>query len=200
MLAADSKGLVIPVQHDATAYETVPALFQDLCRQLGGLDLVIYAAGVMPTVAPEEYDFAKDKSMIDTNVLGAIAWLNQAAMRFGNTGAGTILAIGSVAGDRGRAGQPVYNTSKAALATYLEALRNRLSKKGVHVVLVKPGPVATPMTKDLSLKKAMPCETAARIILSKAGKNGEYYLSPIHKVIFAVIRNIPSPIFRKLKV
>lgn len=189
---------VIPFGHDVTHYDDVPALFQEITKQLGGLDLIVYAAGVMPDVAAEEYDFAKDRAMIDTNLLGAMAWLNQAAVRFGSIGAGTILGIGSVAGDRGRSGKPAYNSSKAALATYLEALRNRLSRKGVKVVTVKPGPVYTDMSKSHNLKKALTADRAAELILKKSRRAGEHYLQFTHRVIFAMIRLTPSFIFRRI--
>lgn len=191
---------VLPFAHDVTQYAEVPALFQEITGKLGGLDLVVYASGVMPEVGEHEFNFEKDRQMIEVNVLGAIAWLNEAAVRFGNTGHGTIVGIGSVAGDRGRSGQPVYNTSKAALATYMEALRNRLAKKGVTVVTIKPGPVQTEMTAHLHLKGAMSASQAAAIILQKARHTGEHYLSPAHWLIFTVIRHLPSWLFRKLKV
>jgi NAD(P)-dependent dehydrogenase (short-subunit alcohol dehydrogenase family) len=191
---------VLAYSHDVTRYDEIPALFQEITARLGGLDLIVYSSGVMPEVGPEEFSFDKDRQMIEVNVLGAIAWLNQAALRFGQTGHGTIVGIGSVAGDRGRAGQPVYNTSKAALATYLEALRNRLAKKGVTVVTIKPGPTATPMTEHLNLRGAMPVEQAARVILAKSGKTGEHYLKLTHRIVFLIIRNIPSFVFRRLKI
>jgi decaprenylphospho-beta-D-erythro-pentofuranosid-2-ulose 2-reductase len=191
---------VFPIQHDVTEFATVPAAFQHACRQLGGLDLVIYCAGVMPAVGPSEFEFEKDRAMVDVNVLGAIAWLNQAAIRFENTGGGTIVGIGSVAGDRGRRGQPVYNTTKAALATYLEALRNRLSGRGVRVVTIKPGPMDTPMTAGLGLRGAMPASRAAELVLKMARSGGERYLKFAHRVAFYVIKRIPSWLFRRLKV
>jgi short-subunit dehydrogenase len=154
----------------------------------------------MPEVGPQEYDIQKDEAMIDVNITGAVAWLDQAAVRFGNVGHGTMVGIGSVAGDRGRCGQPVYNASKAFLATYMEALRNRLHRKGVKVVLIKPGPTQTEMTAELNLKGAMPVATAASLILAKSRKAGEHYLKFTHKVAFLIIRNIPSPIFRKLSI
>ncbi len=181
--------------HDVREFEAIPGLFQDICHQLGGLDCIIYCSGVMHAVERTEFNFSKDHEMIEVNVSGAIAWLNQAAIRFQNVAAGTIVALGSVAGERGRQGQPVYNASKACLATYLEALRNR----GLKVVTIKPGPTQTEMTAGLGLKKMMPVEVAAVKIISKLDKNGEYFLSPIHRIIFLIIRNIPSPIFRKLK-
>ena len=69
---------------------------------------------------------------MEVNTLGAMAWLNEAANRFERTKRGTIVGISSIAGDRGRRGNPAYCTSKAALATYLEALRNRLGRFGVE--------------------------------------------------------------------
>ena len=90
--------------HDVTHYSEVPSLFQEITKQLGGLDLVIYNSGIMPLVSQDEFNFEKDKSIIDVNVLGAFAWLNEAAMRFKNAGIGTIVGISSIAGERGRRG------------------------------------------------------------------------------------------------
>lgn len=199
-LADRFPGRVLAMAHDVTAYDTVEPAFLEATRWLGGLDLVVYASGVMPEVTPETYDFDKDRAMVEVNLLGAIAWLNLAALRFRGERRGTILGIGSVAGDRGRAGQPVYNATKAALACYLESLRNRLSRYGVRVVTVKPGPVQTEMTARLHLRNAMSAERAAEIILRKAYKNGEHYLKFSHRVIFFVIRAIPSPLFRRLRI
>jgi decaprenylphospho-beta-D-erythro-pentofuranosid-2-ulose 2-reductase len=199
-LASEFEGQVLPFVHDVTHYDEVPDLFQEITKQLGGLDMIVYASGVMPEVGFHEFSFDKDRQIFEVNVLGAIAWLNQAAIRMENTRHGTIVGIGSVAGDRGRSGQPAYNASKAALATYLEALRNRLSRYGVKVVTVKPGPVETEMTASLHLKGAMPARVAAERILAKAQRTGEHYLKPAHRVAFYVIKRIPSPLFRKLKI
>lgn len=189
----------VPVVHDATHFDSVNQVFLDTTEKLGGLDLVIYCAGVMPEVGPEEFSFEKDQQMIQVNCSGAVAWLNIAAERFQAVGAGTLVGIGSVAGDRGRRGQPVYNASKAFLHTYLEALRNRLSEKGVTVVTVKPGPVDTAMTKHLNMKK-MPVGVAASTILKNLTKSREVYLSPVHRLAFSVIRLIPTGIFQKMKI
>lgn len=199
-LAAEFPGLVFPVVHDVTKFDDAPSVFQATCKEIGGLDYICYAAGVMPDVGFHEYNFEKDRQMIEVNVLGMMAWLNQAAIRFEGTKSGTIAAIGSVAGERGRSGQPAYNTSKAAVATYMEGLRNRLSRYGVIVSTIKPGPTQTEMTEHLHLKGAMDPRKAAEIVLAKSAKNGEHYVKFTHRVAFAIIKNIPSPIFRKLKI
>lgn len=186
--------------HDVEDTASVPEAFTQAVAQAGGLDLIVYASGVMPTVGWHEYDWSKDEPMIDVNIKGAVAWLNQAALRMEGTKSGTIVGIGSVAGDRGRGGQPVYNASKAFLHSYMESLRNRLARHGVKVVTVKPGPTATEMTASLNLPNAMPAEDAAAKILQVSQRTGEHYLKLTHRVIFAVIRRIPSFLFRKLKV
>lgn len=197
-IAAEFPGLVLPFEHDVTRTVEAATLFQTITDALGGLDLVVYAAGIMPDIGPHEYDTAKDVATFATNVLGAVAWLNAAAARMDRTGHGTIVGIGSVAGDRGRMGQPAYNASKAALHTYLEALRNRLHRRGVTVVTIKPGPVATEMTAHLHFRSAMTADEAARRILRLSRTSGEHYLSGMHRLAFYVIKRIPSPIFRRL--
>lgn len=188
--------------HDVREYECVPALFQQIARELGGLDLVLYTAGVMPRVAEDEYDFAKDRLNVEVNLLGAIAWLNEAAQRFGRAKSGCIVGISSVAGDRGRKGNPSYAASKAALNTYLEALRNRVGREGVAVVTVKPGPVDTPMTQGLDkLPLMIPAERAASEILRAARRRaGTVYIPGVWRSIMFIIRHIPSFLFQRQNV
>jgi NAD(P)-dependent dehydrogenase (short-subunit alcohol dehydrogenase family) len=199
---ANGEGLVRTYPHDVTRYGDVPALFQQVCRDLGGLDLIVYAAGVMPRIGDDEYTFAKDRETVEVNVLGAIAWLNEAADRFARAGAGTIVGISSVAGDRGRSGNPVYCASKAALDTYLESLRNRIGRLGVRVVTVKPGPVATPMTQGLSkLPFLISADEASRTILAAAARGTRTVYVPARWwPIMLVIRSIPSPLFQRLNI
>jgi NADP-dependent 3-hydroxy acid dehydrogenase YdfG len=199
-LAAEFEGKVLPFVHDVTCYDEIPALFQKITGELGGLDLFIYSSGVMPSVGNKEYTFEKDRQIFEVNMLGAMAWLDQAALRFESTRRGTLMAIGSVAGERGRFGQPAYNASKAALAVFMEALRNRLVRQGVTVVTVKPGPVDTELISTLHFKSPMPASVAAERILAKSGKSGEFYLKFSHRVIFWIIRNMPSPIMRRLSI
>ncbi len=192
----------IGIEHDVRAVDDVPELFARLTQDLGGLDLIVYAAGVMPRCAPGEYDTQKDSAIIAANFTGAVAWLNEAARRFEIAGAGTIVGISSVAGDRGRRGNPVYGASKAALNTYLESLRNRTERKGVAVVTIKPGPVDTPMTQGLTgLRGMVSVEQAASEILDAARKRVRVaYVPAKWRLIMTVIRAIPPGIFKWLNI
>lgn len=191
-------GNILAYEFDVHDFGGTAEMFQGICADLEGLDLIVYAAGIMPPIGPQEFDTVKDLDMIATNLSGCVAWLNEAAMRFQGVGSGSIVGIGSVAGDRGRAGQPVYNATKSAMATYLESLRNRLHRLGVKVVTIKPGPLKTPMTSHLDQSKMMDAKAAARKVIRLASKPGEHYLSPVHRMAFSVIRMIPGAIFRRL--
>ena len=192
-------GKAIAYVHDVTHYHEAAPLFSNIVEELGGLDLIVYAAGIMPRLKPNDYDLDQDLAIIDTNLSGAIAWLNPAADRFGRTKSGTIIGISSVAGDRGRRGNVVYGATKTALNSYLESLRNRISVKGALVVTVKPGPVSTPMTEGLKMPFMIPVEQAAAEILQAARSGVEVVYVPAKwKLIMTVVRAVPSFIFRHM--
>lgn len=186
--------------HDVCEVDEVPALFEEIVGGLDGLDLIVYSAGVMPRVEEDEYDTAKDKRMVDVNVTGCMAWLNPAAERFSRLGAGTIVGISSVAGDRGRKGAPAYCATKAAVTTYMESLRNRVALKGVDVITIKPGPVATPMTEGLDkLPMLIQVEDAAEQIWKGIAARANVRYVPMQwQPIMTIIRHIPSVLFRRL--
>jgi short-subunit dehydrogenase len=185
---------------DVTDYAAAPALIQTIIDDLGGLDVVIYSSGIMPRIGVDEYDTVKDISVVEVNFLGAIAWLNPLADRFTRARSGVIVGIGSVAGDRGRRGTPVYNASKAALDTYLEALRNRLSQYEVQVTTIKPGFIHTPMTKGLHipLPGGTTANAARDIINAIEGGAVVAYTPSFWRWIMLIIRHLPSAIMRKL--
>lgn len=191
---------IVPVVHDVTDYDAVPGVLEETAKALGGCDLLIYSSAVMPEVGAHEFNFAKDRQMIETNVLGAMAWLDATAQRFESARHGTIVVLGSVAGDRGRRGQPAYNASKACVNVFAEALRNRLWNQGVTVTTIKPGPVDTELIASLNMKGSMPVKDAARKILELAPSGSEKYLKLAHRAAFAVIRLLPSWIFRRIPI
>ncbi|MCI0397960.1 MAG: SDR family NAD(P)-dependent oxidoreductase [Chloroflexi bacterium] len=188
--------------HNVTRFEETPELFQRIVTELGGLDLILYTAGVQPAMAPDEYNFEKDAAMVNVNLLGAMAWLGQAALRFERAKAGHVVAISSIAADRGRRLNPGYNASKAGLDTYLEALRNRLSQHGVTVTTIKPGFVDTVLLENApkTFWVISPDEAAGQIYKAIENKKQAVYIPARWRFVSLVIRNIPSVIFRRLNV
>lgn len=199
------RGLVCT--HDVRDYDAVPALFDQLVGELGGLDLIVYAAGVMLGVDEHEYAFTKERTMVEVNVLGAMAWLNPALAHMEAARAGVVVGISSIAGERGRRGNPGYGASKAALSTWLEGLRNKAHRYGVRVVTVKPGFVDTDMFRSAGIEGTPPglapisAEHCAREVLKLASKGSVSAFVPKRwGLVAAIISFIPSWLFRKTNV
>ncbi len=198
--ASSSSAKALPFVHDVTSFDEIPALLQKVMIDLGGLDLLIYIAGILLPTTPTTYDFEKDLKMMQVNALGAQAWFNAVAPVFQSLKSGHIVGISSVAADRGRVGNPGYNASKAALATYLEALRNRLSRFGVHVLTVKPGFMDTEMLKSSprTFWVVSPEQAADDIWKAIKTRKQTIYTLGRWKWIMLIIQHIPSIIFRRL--
>ena len=186
--------------HDVSDFDAVPALFERWVGELGGLDLFVFAAGVMPEVAEDEYSTEKDHLILKVNLLGCVAWCNPVAKLFETQRGGTLIGVSSIAGDRGRRGNPAYCTSKAAMNTYLEALRNRLAQVGAHVCTIKPGYVDTAMTQGMDglFWLASPEEAARKILAAGRGGANERYVKRRWWLVGTIIKAIPSFLFKRI--
>lgn len=200
--SATNSAKALHYSHNVADFDGTAALFQNIAADLGGLDLIVYAAGVQPSMSEDEYNFEKDSAMVNVNLLGAMAWLGLAAARFERAAAGHIVGISSIAADRGRRLNPGYNTSKAGLDTYLEALRNRLSRYGVTVTTIKPGFVDTRLLENATrtMWVISPEEAAQQIYRAIEKRKQTVYIPRRWRFAGLVIRHMPSVIFRRLNI
>ena len=97
-LATEFPDSVLPVVLDVTASSDASQVLSDICERLGGCDLYIYCAGIMPRVGKDEYPTTSDLESIDVNFTSAVRWLNAVALRCQSLKSGTIVGISSVAG------------------------------------------------------------------------------------------------------
>ncbi len=188
----------------AMAFDAVnPAGHADFYKALDPKpDGVLVAFGDMgaPQAVPHVSDAAR--RVIDVNLSGAVSILEIIAADFEQRRQGFIIGIGSVAGDRGRQSNYIYGAAKGALDIYLSGLRNRLFAHQVHVLTVLPGFVNTKMTQGLNLPALLtttPEKVAYDIYKAyKAGKN-KIYTPGYWRWIMAIIKSIPEPLFKRLK-
>lgn len=180
-------------QHDAL----VAAAWQDL----NPVDVVLIAQGTLPDQRACEASVEATLEAMQINALSAMSLLTLCANRLQAQGSGTLAVIGSVAGDRGRQSNYVYGAAKGMLERFCQGLRNRLYPHHVHVLLVKPGFVDTPMTRGFAKNAlwAKP-ETVGRGIVRAVSKGkNTVYLPGFWRLIMGVIRLIPEPLFKRLK-
>lgn len=186
---------------DLHADDALPGLPERAATALGGLDTVIVAAGLLPDQAAVNTDGALLRAAMLINATAPMLLLNAAAARFEQQGHGQLVAIGSVAGDRGRAVNTAYGAAKGALEIYLSGLRQRLQPQGVKVLLVKPGFVDTPMTASFSKGPlwAAPERVAADILRALERGRAVTYTPWFWRWIMLVIRQLPEALFVRLR-
>jgi len=165
--------------------------------------VAVMAVGVLGDQAEAERDAGAARAILRANFEGPALILGAIANRFEARGSGTIVGIGSVAGDRGRASNYVYGSAKAGFATFLSGLRNRLAATGVHVLTVKPGFVRTKMIEGMETPgplTATAAEVGARIVRAVEGRENVVYTRGLWWLVMSVISAIPEPIFKKTKI
>ncbi|MDU8926097.1 SDR family oxidoreductase [Alisedimentitalea sp. MJ-SS2] len=189
------------VAFDARKPATFTPLIETLSDQPGMLNAAVFVGSM-----PEQETIDSDPSLIDGTVTdsftGPARFLQMMAPLMEERGGGTIVGVGSVAGDRGRLGNYVYGAAKAGFHTYLSGLRNRLTRSGGHVVTVKPGFVDTAMTWGIEgMFLVAPPEKVASDILRAVEKRKNVIYTPFFwRYIMLIIRSIPEPIFKKLSI
>lgn len=184
-------------EFDALKTESHEA-FVDGLSQLPGI--AICAVGLMGTQAQNQSDVARAVDVMRSNYEGPASIFAVLANRFENRGSGCLVGISSVAGERGRASNYVYGSAKAGFTAFLSGLRNRLSRKGVQVVTVLPGFVATRMTSGLKLSPrltAQPEAVASAIASAVARRKDVIYVLPVWRLIMLIITSLPEAMFKK---
>ena len=186
---------------DAAQTGAHAALIESAAAALNGLDTAILAYGSLPEQTSIQDDPERVAADLNANFVSAAALLTQIAARFERQGYGTIVAISSVAGDRGRAVNYVYGSAKAGLTCFLSGLRQRLWSKGIDVITIKPGFVDTPMTATFQ-KGALwstPEVVAAAIVRAMASHQTTVYVPGFWRWIMACIRALPERVFVRMR-
>lgn len=149
---------------DTGALERLPA---SVVERHGRLDIVVHNAGItrdqlLMRLKREDWD-----AVIATNLTAAFV-LSQAAIRpMIRQRAGRIIAVSSVVGQMGNAGQTNYAASKAGLIGFSKALAREVASRNVTVNVIAPGMIDTDMTRSIGEK--VQAEWATQIPLGRLG-------------------------------
>ena len=182
--------------NDLTAHERMVEAAQ---QTLGGIDVVLIAHGTLPDQAACNASVGLSLREFATNGTSTIALCALLAQKL-QRGA-TLAVISSVAGDRGRASNFLYGSAKAAVTAYLSGLGQHLHGSGINVLTIKPGLVDTPMTAAFrkGLLWARPDAVARGIVRAIDRRKAVAYVPGFWWAIMQLIRHIPEPVFRRIK-
>ena len=178
------------------------ALIAKWSKELDGIDVVLLAYGVLGEQKDLEHDLDAAASLFDTNFRSAALWSMAAANYFEAARSGSLIVIGSVAGDRGRQSNYLYGATKGGLGILVQGIAHRLAKSGARAVLIKPGFVDTAMTAHIPNKGALwasPQKVAKLIHKAAPGRKPIVYAPGYWRLIMTIIASVPSVIFHKTK-
>ena len=153
----------LAVPTDVTRAEDIRRLVRLTLERFGRIDVLINNAGISIVQSTEVTDVPDPT--LNTNLLAPIQLTHAVVPTMLAQRSGHIINIGSVAGHIGTPGNARYAASKFGLRGYSEAVRRELRPQGVHVSLVSPGFIRTPMTSSLRFPMPGP-EIVARAVSS----------------------------------
>jgi decaprenylphospho-beta-D-erythro-pentofuranosid-2-ulose 2-reductase len=194
-------GLDVVVEHfDGADTASHDAFVKRLAGEHGDIDVAIVAFGVLGSQAEFDADPQAAAETVHVNYTGAVSSTLAVAAQMRRQGHGHIAVLTSVAGERGRASNFVYGSSKAGLDTFAQGLGDALAGSGVQVTVVRPGFVHSKMTRGM---KSAPFATTPRVVgelTVKGMRAGRHtvWAPGILRYVFMILRHVPRPIFRRL--
>jgi len=190
---------VVVLPADVRDGESVRVAVERLEQELAPVDVVVACAGVGTLSNALNLDTAGFRLMLEVNVLGVANVIDSVLPSMFKRGAGHIVGISSVAGYRGMPWMPGYSASKAALTTYLEALRPALKRRGVTITTVYPGFVRTGITVNTPFRrpvKMLEAEQAAAYLVKAIKRRPRDYVFPFGTAMgMGLLRRMPGRVF-----
>jgi NAD(P)-dependent dehydrogenase (short-subunit alcohol dehydrogenase family) len=165
---------------DVTDSADVTAALEEAVAAFGRVDAVVANAGIGNSPKVGTGGFERDRAIVETNLIGAIATVDAAVAQFRRQGGGHVVGISSVAGVRGLPTSASYSASKAGLTAYLEGVRAETSREPITVTTIAPGFVDTPLNRGLRSRPfVIDAEPAARTIADRIeGGGGGFSIVP----------------------
>ena len=145
------RSLVAPT--DVTIEADVAAAIGRAADELGGIDVLIAAAGVGLYGPVETYPLADWQATLATNLTGVFLCCRAVLRPMQERGGGAIIAIGSGAGKQGYPELAAYSASKFGLIGFMQSLAAEVGQRGIKVSTILPGSILTDFAGRLAEAK-----------------------------------------------
>lgn len=192
---------VLTYECDVTQKEQVESVVKKIKEDFGRVDIAILNSGVAYRASVLQYSSRDAEITFNTNVFGAVYFIEQLLPDFLRERRGVIVGISTLGDGKGFPKSGFYSASKAALTILLESLRIELKKFNVKVVTIKPGFVKTAMTdkNEFYMPFLMTVEKASKIILNGLKKDKRIIEFPLFTTIASkFLRMIPTRLFEAM--
>ena len=188
------------VEFDATEPAGHEALIDTVFDAHPDIDVVILAFGVLGEQS--DFDVNPEAAAVaaTTNYVGAVSSGLAVAKHLRRQGHGTLIVLSSVAGERTRADNFVYGSTKAGLDAFAQGLGDSLHGSGAAVMVVRPGFVRSAMTEGMAdgPMATTPEAVASDIVAGMQRGAHTVWSPPKLRPVFTVLRHLPRPLWRKV--
>jgi len=198
MEVREQGGSAIIKSGDVTDLERMKHIAKEAEEELGAIDILIANAGTHTFSRPEDFDTDEYLRLMDLNYGGTLRCIDAVLPGMLQRRAGRIVGVASLAGLRGLPRAAAYSASKGAVINFLQSIRFHLIRHDVHVTIVTPGFVRTPLTdkNDFKMPFLVEPERAARIIASGIAKGRKSISFPFpFNWTIQFLRVIPYPLY-----
>lgn len=171
----------------------------ELVSSLGGLDLLIFSAGIGHLNNNRGFEYENRAN--ELNVLGFTEIADWSYRFFEQKGEGHFVAISSIAGLRGYRVAPAYHAAKSYQISYLEALRQKAYQSGkpIYITDIRPGFVDTDMSVGKRQFWITSKEKAARQIFDFIKRKKDVgYVSKRWQIIAIIMKLLPAWIHKRM--
>jgi NAD(P)-dependent dehydrogenase (short-subunit alcohol dehydrogenase family) len=199
-LRADGAATVHRVEFDADDVAAHRAVLDKVAGLVGALDVVVLAFGILGDQARAERDAAHALAVVHTDYTAHVGVLTELATLLRAQGRGSVVVFSSVAGVRVRRANYVYGSAKAGLDGFASGLADALAGSGVRLLLVRPGFVVGRMTEGMSPApfSSTPDQVADATVRALRAGRGEVWVPAVLRPLFAVLRVLPRPLWRRM--
>lgn len=188
------------VAFDALDFDSHEEFVTGVFDRFGDIDLVLVAWGVLGDQERLARDHDAAVETVQVNYTGVVSVSVPLVERMRRQGHGTIVYLSSVAGERARASNFVYGSTKAGMDAFAQGLGDSLGDSGVRVMVVRPGFVKTKMTEGLDPAPLSTDPDAVAESIAAGLRTGAHTVwspAPL-RFVMSALRHVPRPIFRRL--
>lgn len=166
------QALILPL--DLNDVQAIEQAFNQLNTAWGGVDVVLWVAGIYQPMRAQTFALEQAQRMLDTNLISVFKGLSVLLPALLRQRSGHLVLVSSVAGFRGLPHALVYGPTKAAMINLAESLYLDLHPHGIGVTVVNPGYVETPATaiNDYPMPALISADEAARRTLQGLATGG----------------------------
>lgn len=191
---------VATVAFDADDTTRHPAVVDAIEAEHGPIDIAVMAFGVLGDQDRAENDHREVVRVLHTDFVAQASLLTVVGTRMRDRGHGKLVAYSSVAGVRVRRANYVYGSGKAGLDGFATGMADALHGTGVSVLVVRPGFVIGRMSAGMKPApfSSAPDQVADATVAALAADKADVWVPWQLRVMFAVAKLVPRPVWRRM--